>query len=68
MLIKVLFSNIYASLNWELLVLSFLTLEDIPSKFFIFIDFFFFFLYISLIQLATNQTNISEEIYKILKK
>lgn len=67
MLIKVLFSNIYASLNWELLVLSFLTLEDIPSKFFIFIDFFFF-LYISLIQLATNQTNISEEIYKILKK
>lgn len=41
MLIKVLFSNIYASLNWELLVLSFLTLEDIPSKFFIFIDFFF---------------------------
>lgn len=66
MLIKVLFSNIYASLNWEAMLVLSLTLKDIPSKFFIFIDFFF--LYISLIQLATNQTNISEEIYKKLKK
>lgn len=55
MLIKVLFSNIYASLNWELLVLSFLTLEDIPSKFFIFIDFFFFSLYI--INTTCNKSN-----------